>query len=156
MAWFPFQRFTLDTGLPADEAARRLEAAVEPVTWLRWAPGARPFEGVVVGRQFQLARIITYRNSFRPQVVGRVEPTAQGSRLVGVMRLHGGVAVVMVAWFVMVLAISVVTLAAPSAQAIEQRLFAPVGMFLFGWVMCVAAFTFEAARVQAALGRVLR
>lgn len=155
MPWVPFERFSLESTLPAEEVRRRLERAVEPVKWLRWGPGERPFEGEVVDQAFHFARIITYRNSFRPQVVGRVEPTAQGSRLVGVMRLHGAVAAVMVAWLAMVLAIAVATVLSPPAQAVEQRLI-PVGMFLFGWAMCAAAFTFEAGRARAALQRLLR
>ena len=48
-----------------------------------------PLEGTVDGTGFRIHRIITYRNSFRPQLHGRIEPTPSGgARVVISLQLH--------------------------------------------------------------------
>ena len=61
--------------------------------------GQRTFEGVVEGNRFRVWRIIQYHNSFRPAIVGTVEPTPSGSRLRGTMSINPLVAIFLFVWF---------------------------------------------------------
>jgi hypothetical protein len=98
----PYQTIVLESPLAPQEARERLEAAVEPVQLVSRGPRQRPFEGTVEGTTFHINRIITYRNSFRPQLHGRIETTTRGgARVVVSFQLHPVVLVLLAfgVWF---------------------------------------------------------
>jgi hypothetical protein len=67
--------------------------------WLRFGRDHPPFQGMIVGDDFHLARIIHYGNSFLPQVLGTVQARPDGgSRLTGRMRLAYPTAIFMSFW----------------------------------------------------------
>src|SRR5215210_8756525 len=81
MPLLPFDSFSIDTRLSASEAAERLAGAVEPRRWLRFGRGVKPFEGEVAADSFAIRRVIHYRNSFLPELRGRIEAVPSGSRV---------------------------------------------------------------------------
>ena len=85
----PYQTLVLESAMTPTKVLERLKAAVAPVQWRRRGPSERPFEGTVDGTGFRIHRIIAYRNSFRPQLHGRIEPTPSGgARVVISLQLH--------------------------------------------------------------------
>ena len=98
----PYQTIVLESVLEPPEVVERLQADVEPLQLFSRGPRQRPFEGTVEGTSFYINRIIAYRNSFRPQLHGRIEPTAGGgSRVVVSFQLHPVVLVLLAfgVWF---------------------------------------------------------
>jgi hypothetical protein len=106
----PYRTVTIETPLAMDEALASLATLIQPKRglWstLRSGLGAsngrtEPFEGTIGRRRFKIMRVIGYRNSFLPVIVGSVEPTASGCRVRLVMRLHAFVATFMLLWMAM-------------------------------------------------------
>ena len=105
--------------------------------------GQRTFEGVVEGNRFRVWRIIQYHNSFRPAIVGTVEPTPSGSRLRGTMSINPLVAIFLFVWFSAAIASGIGALAGPADTPPLKRLL-PVGMLVFGWILASGGYTIEA------------
>lgn len=69
----PYTKFTLKTYLSAYETEQRLAAHVEPRK-MRWglSRNHKFFSGTLENGKFNLNRIIHYRNSFLPIIVGQI------------------------------------------------------------------------------------
>src|SRR6188474_594186 len=98
MDFLPYRKIELCSPLPVSEVVRLLENAVEPRRWLRWGASHCPFEGTVTEFAFDIRRIISYRNSFLPQIRGTISQDAAGSRISVTMQLHVTVAAFMTVW----------------------------------------------------------
>ena len=86
----PFYHFHLDVPLPPDEVLRRFHGRIreEPTfseqfknMWRGTGPDTNMFCGTVEGDKFSLHRNIYYRNSFLPDIKGRVFSFQSGSRV---------------------------------------------------------------------------
>jgi len=84
----PYIHLTLKTYLPAHEAEQRLAAHVEPRK-LRWrlSHNHKFFTGTVENGRFNINRIIHYRNSFLPIIVGQIHDDLDTTRIEITMRL---------------------------------------------------------------------
>ncbi|MBX9625886.1 MAG: hypothetical protein K2X82_18950 [Gemmataceae bacterium] len=157
MPLFPYRRFRLESPLPPAEVMARLAAAVEPVRWVRWPfePPGRPFEGEVGPNEFRVTRVIRYRNSFRPDIEGRVVWTPDGSVIEGTAALQLWAAAFMSVWLACagLAVVGCLWMFVRDGLAGDWRpiLFAPVGLFVFGWAMTTGGFTVEARRALALL-----
>lgn len=87
---FFYKRFTIDSPLSQEEAVERLSAVVAPTQWFSvWVDQRQElFEGFVSRDEFQINRIIQYRNSFLPILYGRFYPRETGLQIRIVMTLH--------------------------------------------------------------------
>ena len=85
----PYTKFTLKTYLSTYEAEQKLAAHVEPRK-LRWglSRNHKFFTGTLENGKFNLNRIIHYRNSFLPIIVGQIHDDLDTSRIEITMRLH--------------------------------------------------------------------
>src|SRR6266849_2943210 len=92
----PLYGFSLDVPTSPVVVAERLRAIVgkSPGLWeslrspLRTKPSDPPFIGSVKGNSFRLCRNINYRNSFLPQIWGRILSMQNGARVKVVMFMH--------------------------------------------------------------------
>jgi hypothetical protein len=85
----PYTRFTIKTHLSAYEAEQQLAAQVEPRKLFGW-PFSRNhkfFTGSVKNGGFKIYRIIHYRNSFLPTIVGQIHDDLHKCRIEVTMRL---------------------------------------------------------------------
>lgn len=104
MLLIPYSQFTLKTHLPAYEAERRLASHVEPRRLLDWrfSKNRKFFVGQVANNQFNINRIISYRISFLPIIVGQIHDDLDTTRIEITMRLSkffiGLMAIVMPIW----------------------------------------------------------
>lgn len=75
--------------MQADEVEQRLAAEVEPRKLFRWglSRNHKFFTGTVEGRQFNINRIVHYRNSFLPVITGQIYDDLDTSRIEITMRL---------------------------------------------------------------------
>lgn len=95
----------VESSLAADEALATIDAAKTP--WrgsfglrLGWNPRSVVVGSVESGVVTLMGiRSPAARNSWRPQFVGRVQPTASGSELRGRVRVLTGVRIFVAAWF---------------------------------------------------------
>src|SRR5207247_8945197 len=99
MPLLPYRKLKLRSCLPAAQVAEVLANSVEPRRWLRLGSGRCPFEGTVKGFEFDVQRIISYRNSFLPQIRGTITSEPYGSCITITMRLHIAVLIFMSVWF---------------------------------------------------------
>lgn len=84
----PYTRFTIKTYLQAHEAEQQLAAHVEPRKLSRGlSRNHRFFAGTLENGKFNLNRIIHYRNSFLPIIVGQIHDDLDTRRIEITMRL---------------------------------------------------------------------
>ena len=89
-ALLPYEQMIFTTKLNLDEVLNRLYEATEPYQFLRigFTASEKPYEGYVKPNKFSVLRIIRYRNSFNPRIVGTILPKDNGTEIHVNMRLR--------------------------------------------------------------------
>jgi len=150
------QTITLYSPMPPD----RIEEILRQQVDVRSIPfmSSLPFHGEVKPGGFNISKVIRYRNSFNPTILGTVQPATGGSTLHLTLRLHlfviGFLLLWTPPWFL-------VPFAAVIAAISEQRAEPLIGVFIpllplvmlliFNW-----AFHREAKKVLALFDTLLR
>lgn len=153
MPLLPYLRCELESSKTPSEVEEAMRWAVEPKRFLRFGGATRPFEGVVGDGAFDVRRIIGYRNSFLPQIRGKISAAPEGSRIAITMSLHPFVLAFMILWLGGVGAGCLVML----VKVIQEgggapgEVLGPAGMFAFGWLLSAGGFTFEARKAATLL-----
>ena len=144
----PYRRFDLLSPRQPHEVLEALSRQVEPRRWIRLR-ASRRFEGTVTAPTFDVARIISYRNSFVPQIHGTIAPEGSGSRISISMRLHVLTLAFLVAWIALVCTIGGVFAASSirNGGPAEEALI-PLGMFVFAYAMTAGGFWYEAWKAE--------
>jgi len=148
---FIYKRFTIYTSLSAAEVCEKLAEVVEPRKMVprQWRKSEKPYQGKIGEHSFQISRIINYRNSFLPQIAGRIQPYGAGSQVEITMTMHGFVIGFMLFWLVSVLQISIVFLGAMISEGkLKPEGLVPLGMFAFGCFLPLIGFVPEAKGSQ--------
>jgi hypothetical protein len=156
MGILPYERLTIETTLTVEEAQRRLVEAVEPRKNVRWPfqPRDKPFEGSITGEHFEISRVIGYRNSFLPRISGQIRQGPIGATIDATLALHPVVLIFMAVWLLGVgYAGLVVASAAFRAGTFASYSLIPIGMFVFGILLCTLSFNFEASKAKSLLRR---
>ena len=109
MKIIPNEKLIYKTDLSKEEILKRLEQEIEPKQWLRMKgifgnKNHKAYEGEIKDNYFHIKRIISYHNSFLPQIEGTVEENREekeeGNRKATyihlTMRLHTFVLVFMI------------------------------------------------------------
>ncbi|MGC4090050.1 MAG: hypothetical protein QM756_19650 [Polyangiaceae bacterium] len=151
----PYRQIELYSPLPVAVLLSLLEKSVEPKRWARFGGAARPFEGTVGQSTFDIRRIIAGRNSFSPQMIGSVTTEGQGSRVLLTMRLLPVVAIFTSIWCGALVCFAVAAAVSSNGTTLVPLL-APVGMALFGAVLAVGSFAFEARKAERLLAALLQ
>ena len=143
IALVPYQKFEIKTRLEQESARQKLAEIVEPRKLMRFGLSRNHnlFEGEIEGTSFKISRIIHYRNSFLPILVGQIQDDLDASTLRIVARPH---------WFVILLwvffAVAVASGGLLAGDRSEVWVILPV--FLFFYVVPTAAFHFELYKVK--------
>ncbi len=145
MAFFPYERLTITTGLNADAVCTALAGVSEAKRYLRnpFSRTHRRYQGQVTTTGFKLTRIIHHRNSFLPIIKGEYAPLVNGTQVVVTMSLHPFVIVFMSFWLSSAAAGIVLGLRQWASGAAQPVLLAPLGMFIFGYLLCTLSFKWE-------------
>lgn len=124
-----------------------------PQTWVErtFSSGGFAFEGDLSPRDFNISRIISYRNACLPDIRGRFEPTATGTRIVVEMKMNPvGYIFLAGATTIPFLVLSVLALGSQGLPATAIVAFlAPCFFFAVCWI----AFAAEASTARTALSR---
>ena len=147
MKFLPYENFTITTRLSSNEILKRLEDSVEPrkgFQWIRSTSSYKPYQGEIKEAAFSISRIINYRNSFLPQISGEIGP---GTIKIN-MHLHPFVLVFVTFWLGSVGCMFLFMLSQFLMTNNEDipliGLIAPLGMFLFGYLLTLGGFKAEA------------
>lgn len=154
MNYLPFVQFTIQTDLSSTEVQERLQGVIEPKRmWRGLSRDHKPYEGELNGLHFDVRRIIHYRNSFLPMIKGEIRPAAQGSEVTIKMQPHIVVLIFMGLWLTFTGGAFLMVLIAGTTGAMGNDVdwFAPLipgGMLLFGYLLVMGGFIFEARKSE--------
>ncbi len=118
----------------------------------------KPYQGEVSPNRFKISRVIYYRNSFLPIIKGELKADLGGTRLDIKMSLHPFVIVFMAIWFGGVGLGAMATIFGALSTLIQEGITSlpslfplgiPWGMFIFGYLLVMGFFKFEAAKSKA-------
>jgi len=153
MKFLPYEDFEIKTSLSSYDAINRLKkiTGASQHLWF-WQRPKASYQGKIEGNQFEISRSIGYRNSFLPIIKGKVRSDLGGSSITISMQLHVLVMLFMIFWlgsvgfsFLTSLDWAVYDLLT-TGQADLFSLFPPAGMFLFGYLLTMGGFKFEARK----------
>lgn len=155
MRLVPSNTFTLHTAEPLPIVRQKLAAQVEPPKLFRWgvSRNSAPYEGEVWETGFRISRIIDYRNSFLPVVLGEFQDDGAGTIVRVKMGLHPFVLSFLVlwgfSWYSLIIPLCLAGLL--SAGFVLVFLGLPVVVY----AVFLYAFWFEANRSRSDLTRML-
>jgi hypothetical protein len=96
----PFEHLTIETPLAPEEVRQRLAEVVEPRRGFRsFSRNHKAYQGEFRDYQFEVTRIIHYRNSFLPVIKGEIRQDLGGSVIDIKMYPHIFVIIFMILWF---------------------------------------------------------
>jgi hypothetical protein len=145
----PFERLTIPTTLTFSEVLERLDEVVEPPKMFRmnllFRRPEKPYEGTISGNTFKISRIIRGRNSFLPVIEGEIHPESLGCSIEIKMSLYKVVLIFMIYWLWTTGSFWILALLAWFVDRSVGLIFlVPLGMFIFGWLLCLIPFKIEA------------
>ena len=154
MKLLPVHKFTIQTEQPLPQVIKKLASFVEPPQF-RWSFSRHhsPYQGTISETQFEIHRVIHYRNSFLPAIRGEFEALPNGTAIHITMRLHPFVIGFLAFWYLTWYSFSIpisITGAMP-AQASLWFLGLPLVVLFTFW----CAFWYEAHRSHHELEQML-
>ena len=146
----PYQRFEIKTRLSQEAARQKLQEIVEPRKLMRFGLSRKHnlFEGEIEGTAFKISRIIHYRNSFLPILVGQIQDDLDASTLRITARLHW---FILLFWIFFAFAVAAGGLIAGD----PSELWVILPVFFFFYVVPTAAFNWELYKAQQVLNEQL-
>lgn len=155
--YLPIESYTLVTKLPVEEVLKRLADNIEPEKIIRFSlfnkATGKPYEGQMVGRTFKITRIIDYRNSFLPVITGRISSFLGETEIKVKMRLSPFIFVFMSFWLgtVVFFGLQIIYTQLFELRQFSSVILAPLGMFLFGYLLTILPFKAESKKSKAFL-----
>jgi hypothetical protein len=148
MTFLPFETIVIETPLTKEETISNLTKSIEPEKTFRFfnKSDTKDFEGQLRGNEFEIKRIISYRNSFLPIIKGRLQTIGTGTRVTVNMRLHVAVMVFMAVWFGFVGLFFVASLL--GSEDNSDTILFPLGMLFFGYALTMGGYLFESYRTK--------
>ena len=157
--FFPFENFILQTKLSPADVLSRVSNSIEPRKNFQFSffsvARSKPYEGKIFGSNFEINRIIYYRNSFLPVIRGTIYTYLDRTEIKITMRPTVFVIVFMSFWLgtVGLVCVAMIIVALTQLEKIFQggvSLFAfiPIGMFIVGAAMIVVGFKTESKKAE--------
>jgi hypothetical protein len=127
--------FVITSSLAAEDVLKRLADATEDRRFMHWSRNHRLFQGTIAGERFEISRIIHYKNSSLPQIIGQVmlAPTTKGTRVVGTMQMAKPVRplLALCACGVALVGILSVVIQASTRQLMLPQMLIPLGFLVY-------------------------
>ena len=105
----PYENVTYKTHLSKEEIIKRLSRETEPKQMFRVGAifgNHKEYEGTVSNSSFKIQRIISYRNSFLPQIIGNIREEKGYTSIEITMRLRNFVIIFIMVWMIIFLLLS--------------------------------------------------
>lgn len=158
MRFLPYQRLTLVSALPPKDLMERLRASTGE--WAAsWSLVNQPktYTGSVSEDHFKIQRQISYRNSFNPQLIGRVHVHGNLTTIELTLRLHPFVSMFMGVWCGGLLLFVIGDLgSAIRTGDMHPTLLIPMVMLVFGYGMSTVFFHVERSKAVNELSTLLQ
>lgn len=154
MKYLPFERIIYKTNLSEKEVVTRLSGFVEPKKFGLGKNYIKEYEGSIYNNSFEISRVIQYRNSFLPQINGKIQNENNGTQIQVTMSLHAFVFFFLIVWcsfaLIFFIGVSIKTI---REKEISVELFLPLGMLLFVYALTMAGFKSESKQAKEYLRR---
>lgn len=147
MKYLPYEDITYKTNLSEQEVLTRLSGFVEPKKFGLGRNYIKEYEGSIDNNSFEISRVIQYRNSFLPQINGRIQNGNDGVKIQLTMSLHAFVSFFLIVWcsFALIFFIGV-SIKAIREKEISVELFLPLCMLLFVYALTMVGFKSESKK----------
>lgn len=147
MKYLPFERVIYSTNLPQQEIIKRLSDVVEPKTFSFGRKPTKDYKGSVDMKNFDISRVINYRNSFLPQIYGTIQKNNYGTEIQVTMSLNGFVFLFTIAWCLIAsFTFVIILMKGIRDKGITLELFLPLIMLLFMYGLTMAGFKIESKK----------
>lgn len=153
MKFLPTENITYKSRLNEEEIVKRLSDFIEPEKTFRFGvfskSSTKSYEGQIYGSNFEIKRIIGYRNSFLPRINGSIEKNFDGTTIKVKMRLHILVIVFLCIWCggVGIACIASLSLTFGIVKFDPMSLI-PFGMLIFVYLLTMGGFKFESSKAK--------
>lgn len=160
MNLIPSKRVLLNTYLSHEKVKNILDEAIIPkrsaVLHLGKSKSNALFEGVVSEDQFRIQRIINYRNSFLPEIIGHFNSSLNGTKIDLNFKIQPFVLVFMGIWFgTLSIALMAILVGIFAQGANPMAILAPLVMLIFGFALVYFGFHKEVAKAISELRSIL-
>ena len=159
MKLVPFDRFVLCTKHAPHELGSLLAPSVgKPKIRINFWPSGKPlptrFEGRIGEDGFKVWPLVPYGNGFLPIIIGRWEPSVEGSNIRVTQRMHWFANLFMLAWFGFLIVFLGAVLTSQSESQVDflSIVFFVLVLIGLGWAMMTVAFWLEARHTRGNLG----
>lgn len=152
--YIPYEKLTISSAYRAEEVLARIAQNTEmEMTFKKRFLGRikmrsnNTYEGTVSDKGFEISRVIFYRNSFLPLIIGDVRDQPFGSEIDLTLRMNWVVIIFAMIWmgFVTLACLAVLVYILFTGE-FDRILLMPFGMWLFGFVLFLGGFKLESIR----------
>jgi len=154
MKYLPYERIIYKTNLSEQEVLTRLSGFVEPK---KYGLGRNPmmdYEGSINNNRFEISKVIQYRNSFLPQINGRIQNDNDGTQIQVTLSLHAFVSFFLIVWCSFALLFFIgISIRDIREKEISVEFFLPLFMLLFVYVLTMVGFKSESKQSKEYLRR---
>lgn len=159
----PYEKLKIETTLSKDEVVKRLSATIDSTGSTRnWFTGINSsnlyFGGTLSETGFQIRRNISYKNSFLPEIEGKIEALRFGCTIELKLKLNILAMIIGSVWFLgmLIASIGVLSVYFTSAPADKDMgMFIPVFMIIVGAPFFIGFFKYESNKARRFLKELL-
>ncbi|MFK8057155.1 MAG: hypothetical protein AB8F78_13610 [Saprospiraceae bacterium] len=151
MNLLPLENIIYETQLAPAEIQARLAEVIEPLKYFRKKDGLsnknlKAYQGWLSEDSFEVSRLITYRNSFLPQINGTIQKYSGGTKVFLKISLHPAILIFVLLIFGVLFLMCLVVLVSLDSKPFEWVMLGPFGMFLFLATIVIGAFNAESQK----------
>jgi hypothetical protein len=149
MKLLPIENITYQTKLKEEDIIHRLVENIEPKKMFRFGSGStKPYEGEIDENTFSIRRIIRNKNSFLPQIKGKIEKEYYSTIISVKMRLRLSVIIFLCFWcgcvgFICMLIIFIILTKSSESSGFPVGAIIPFGMLFFAYGLTMVSFKAE-------------
>ena len=155
MLLIPYDQAILKTSLTVEEVYQKLAEVIEPRKYFHFTRDHAYFEGSLDKTQFKISRIIHYRNSFLPVIMGELRDELDKTAVILRMRLNWFVIVFLLIFTFMFGGMTIFIMIGQFPND-EIPWIQPVFLLLFFHTLAILFFHWEARKAKTYLQEVLQ
>lgn len=159
MSFLPYENIIYESNLTESDLRDRISQNIESKKSFRVGFGnknTKPYEGYINGNIFEINRIVSYRNSFLPQIKGVISQANGATRINVKMRMHIFIYIFLTIWCGGVgLAFIAMLISSINNNNFEPAIFIPFGMLIFAYLLTTGGFKFESSISKKDLEKIL-
>ncbi|MFI0426634.1 MAG: hypothetical protein ACH34V_06730 [Flavobacterium sp.] len=151
MRLIPFDKINIISFLPKETIIEKLSNETENRIYFRTKTTDKKLEGIVKYDSFEINRILNYRNSFYPIVLGQIEQGDKNTIVIKLtLRMTMFTNVFMILWFLITGVILFIVLndQIESPKINYESIFWSSVPIIFGYLFMISGFNYESKKVK--------